>query len=205
MISVVIITFNQQNLLEQMLPIMLQQQEVSFEVIVVDKNSEDETPSYLERMEEQNSMLRHIVLPVTAHGIDKDHLAVMLGLRSALSDNVILMRPQCFPPTPQWLHDIAEAWTQHTPILMFPILYGKGHTMNLGQRIALFFARHGRARWSLGEAIGYRRSFFMDNGGFPSRTPRRLSTFSVLLRYFSKSNNTNILTDAKYSLHSMVS
>ena len=51
MISTVIITFNQQELLSKSLPLWLAQEDTDFEICVVDKNSEDDTVHMLEDME----------------------------------------------------------------------------------------------------------------------------------------------------------
>lgn len=202
MISLVIITFNQQEQLRHTLPMWLTQEDAVFDICVVDKNSEDDTVHMLEDMEEQYPNLHHVTIPRTAHGIDKDRLAVMLGIRGALCDQIILTRPQVVPPSPRWLSDITNVWSAEKTILL--ILEKNGKRLSLSRHLALFMARHGHARWALGQTIGYSRRFFMDNGGFPGNGNKKLSTFNALVRYFSKSHNTQIITDAEHTLHCMV-
>lgn len=200
MISTVIITFNQQELLSKSLPLWLAQEDTDFEICVVDKNSEDDTVHMLEDMEEQHSNLHHIEIPRTAHGINKDRLAVMLGIRHAVCNRIIILRPHVIPPTAQWLKETADAWNPDKPILMLPVMQGR--KLTLRQRYAMYMAQHGRAKWALGHALGYSRDFFMSSGGFPRKT--NISTFNAMIRYFSKPNNTQIIKDAKHTLHSLV-
>lgn len=200
MISLVIITFNQQEQLAKSLPMWLAQENAAFEICVVDKNSEDDTIHMLEDMEERHSNLRHTAIPRTAR-IDKDRLAVMLGIRGAVWNRIIILRPHVIPPATGWLRHIADTWNTQRPILLIPVIQGRKLTFR--QRYALFMAKHGRARWALGHAIGYSKDFFMNSGGFPGKT--NLSTFNALVRYYSKPNNTQIIKDAKHTLHSLVS
>lgn len=200
MISLVVITFNQQEQLSKSLPLWLAQENADFEICVVDKNSEDGTIHMLEDMEEQHSNLHHVVIPRTAR-IDKDRLAVMLGIRGAAWNRIIILRPHVIPPATEWIRHIADIWNPQRPILLIPVMQGRKLTFR--QRYALFMALHGRARWALGHAIGYSKDFFMNSGGFPSKT--NLSTFNALVRYFSQSNNTQIIKDAEHTLHSLVS
>lgn len=201
MISLVVITFNQQEQLSKSLPLWLAQEDADFEICVVDKNSEDDTIHMLEDMEERHRNLRHIGIPRTAHGINKDRLALMLGIRSAECDRILILRPHVIPPFPQWLNETNTAWKPGKPILMLPVL--QGGKLTLRQRYAMFMALHGRARWALGHAIGYSKEFFMNSGGFPGKS--NLTTFNALVRYFSKPNNTQIIQDAEHTLHSLVS
>ncbi len=201
MISLVIITLNQQEQLSKSLPLWLAQKDADFEICVVDKNSEDDTVRMLEDMEEEYTNLRHIVIPRTAHGINKDRLAVMLGIRGAVWNRMIIIRPHVIPPTEQWLREIADTWDPGKPILMLPVLQGSKLTFR--QRYAMYMAQHGRAKWALGHAIGYSKDFFMSSGGFPGKTS--LPTVNALVRYFSKPNNTQIIKDAEHTLHSLVS
>lgn len=203
MISIIVISYNQGEILEKTLPHFLEQKDIPFEVIVVDKNSDDETVDILERMEPGYANLRHIVLPVTAHSINKDHLAVMLGIRSATWDRVIITRPYCQPEYDMWLKDVADGWTEDRSILLLKTI--KGRRASIGQNIAIVMAKLGHARWAAGHALGYDRQFFMQNGGFPARTPKRMATLNILVRYYSNKTNTCVLSDAKYSLHSLVS
>lgn len=182
---------------------MLNQSGIDFDVIVVDKNSDDETLTLLEQLEAEHTDLRHIILPTTAHSINKDHLAVMLGVRAATWDRVIVTRPQCQPKSDSWLKDTVEAWPEDREILLLPTFQGKKPTLR--QRFAINMAKHGHARWALGHALGYHRRLFMQSGGFPARTPQKMATMTILVRYYSNQYNTCVLDDAKYSLHSVVS
>ena len=202
MISLIIISFNQQEQLRRTLPRWLAQQDTRFEVCVVDLNSKDDTLPMLEDIEEQYPNLRHISLPRTSHGIDKDRLAVMLGIRTAEWDRVIIMRPCVLPPTTQWVSEIVDTWSPHKPILL--IHGNSGKPLSLSRRLALFMARYGHARRALCPAIGYTKTYFMTSGGFPGKTHKRLSAIDALVCYYSKSDNTQIITDAEHSLHCLV-
>ncbi|MDE5561777.1 MAG: glycosyltransferase, partial [Bacteroidaceae bacterium] len=90
MISLLIITHEEEEILSRHLPALLSQQDAMYEVVVVDMNSKDNTVELLTALEEQYPHLRHLSLPYSARDISHERLALHLGLRAAISSRVLI-------------------------------------------------------------------------------------------------------------------
>ena len=110
MISVIITSFNQEEALRCSLPVFLSQTCCDYEVIVVDKNSEDLTVGYLEEMELSHKRLSHIVLPTSTKANNKDVMAMLLGIRHCVSQRVIIASAACVPHSEHLLDDVLAVW-----------------------------------------------------------------------------------------------
>lgn len=190
MISVIIITFNQEEFLRRHLSNWLEQDLLKSEVIVVDMNSEDNTILLLEQQEEIYNNLRHISLPASARGISKDRLAIMLGMRMADNDRVIITTPRCYPTDNTWMAQVNATWNTQRPILLIPV-WPDLRKPTCKQRWNRFLARHGHPRL-LGPALGYNRQLFLQQNGFPSRLKPKQSALDTLVRTYAKKQNTQV-------------
>lgn len=120
MVSIVIITHEEQGMLSQHLPAMLSQQGLEYEVLVVDMNSKDDTIEYLKSLEKSMPHLRHLSLPTSAKDISKERLALLLGVKSALSGQVLITNPEMEVRDEQWLAGITKRWEDGKTFLYIP-------------------------------------------------------------------------------------
>ena len=107
-ISVIIPVSREAILLEQNLPYILKQKYPSFEVVVVNIASNAETSDVLKRMEAKYRNLRHTFVPTTSRYIDKQKLALTLGIRAAHSEWCLLTAPDCHPVSDLWLETMSR-------------------------------------------------------------------------------------------------
>lgn len=107
-ISIIIPALDQGDYLAEYLPLFLQQDYPSFEVIVVDKASTDNTPDVLKRLSAEDKRLRYLSVPRSARHIELTKLALTLGVRSARFPWVVFTRADCQPASPNWLSRLAE-------------------------------------------------------------------------------------------------
>ncbi|MCF0196040.1 MAG: glycosyltransferase [Bacteroidaceae bacterium] len=104
-LSIIVEGHNQAASLRKSLPILLQQRYSNeFEVIVVDIHSNDDTKDVLEEMESRFRNLSHTAVPASARDISLNRLALSLGLRSAIGDWVVLLKPDYLPSSQEWLN-----------------------------------------------------------------------------------------------------
>ena len=91
-ISIIIPALDQGDYLAEYLPIFLQQNYPSFEIIVVDEASTDNTPDVLKRLSAEDKRLRYLSVPRSARHIELTKLALTLGVRSARFPWVVFTR-----------------------------------------------------------------------------------------------------------------
>lgn len=107
-ISIIIPAEDQATYLDQNLPKFLEQDYPSFEIIVVNIASSAETNDVLERHEATHKNLRHTFVPQSSRYIDRQKLAITLGIRAAHSDWCVLTSPDCHPTSTNWLKTMVK-------------------------------------------------------------------------------------------------
>lgn len=120
MISLLIISHEEQDKLACHLPTLLSQEGAEYEVVVVDMNSEDDTLEVLTSMEEKYPHLRHLSMPTSAKDISHERLALHLGLRATDSPQVIILNASIEAPSTHWIADIASHWRTDCDIMLIP-------------------------------------------------------------------------------------
>lgn len=121
MISLLIITHEEGEMLSRHLPALLSQQDAMYEVVIVDMNSKDNTIELLTALEEQYTHLRHLSLPYSARDISHERLALHLGLRATISSRVLILHAATELPSPHWVADIKAMWNKDSDILLVPV------------------------------------------------------------------------------------
>jgi glycosyltransferase involved in cell wall biosynthesis len=120
MITLLIITHDEEEKIIHNLPLLLSQQGADYEIVVVDMNSEDNTLELLNTLEENHKHLRHLSLPTSARDISRERLALHLGMRAANSKNVLILRPGTQVPDEQWLANVEKRWRTDGDIMLIP-------------------------------------------------------------------------------------
>ncbi len=102
-VSIVLCVKNEYENLVRLLPALLEQEYGSFEIVVVDKNSEDDTEVLLASLEHFHKNLTIRTLSADAKFGRDDLMALGLGIRAARYPYVIFFRPDCLPSSRKWL------------------------------------------------------------------------------------------------------
>lgn len=110
-ISVVILTENQEEKLVPLLENVLNQAYDFFEVVVVDKNSTDNTRIILENLEKRHENLQYTFIPKDTRHVSTHTLALTLGVKAAHYPWVVLLNPDFMPASDQWLSSLSEHMT----------------------------------------------------------------------------------------------
>jgi poly-beta-1,6-N-acetyl-D-glucosamine synthase len=174
-VSVIICAKNEAENLANFLPSVLEQDYPSFEVIVVNDCSEDNSDDILGRF-----------LPLYPHlrisSINKDpkfghskKFAQFIGIKAAVNEILVFTDADCQPESDKWLQHIASNFTEDT---RFVLGYGGYLTENgiLNRYIRydtafiamqyLGMAIRGIPYMGVGRNLAYRRSLFFDKKGF---------------------------------------
>lgn len=108
-LTVVVTAHNQGAQLRRNLPRILEQDYETFEVVVVNNDSTDETEDVLKELELKYAHLSHTFTPKSARYISPKRLSLTLGFRAARHDWVVLTEADCRPDSAQWLTTVGRA------------------------------------------------------------------------------------------------
>lgn len=117
-LSVIMTVHNQAEALERNLPVLLSlPYKAGYEVIVVDESSTDETNEVLDRLKEQYPNLYTTYIPDSSHYISRRKLAIMMGIKAAKNEWMILTEATCTPQQDTWLQTVASHINDDTDMI----------------------------------------------------------------------------------------
>lgn len=183
-VSVIIAAHNERYNLSQYLQALLSQDWPTYEVIVVDDGSEDETRAIVESYMVNDPRLRMTFVPYGARVRSTKKLALTLGAKAAKYDYLLLTDADCVPESPHWIAQMMTGFEGQQPmangeqpaqiVLGFsPYFCTKGHVNRLVRFDTLFNGLHylgaalcGHPYMGVGRNLAYRKELFFESGGF---------------------------------------
>lgn len=117
-LSIVIVSQEHAVALKNSLPSLLDQQYPNYEVVVVDAASTDDTPEVVKRLSERHENLRRTFVSPDSQIADLPRFALMLGLRAARADWVVVTAPGCYPDSKEWLMRMARHISSDTDLII---------------------------------------------------------------------------------------
>lgn len=200
--SVIICARNEGENLEKFLPKVLEQTYGTYEVIVVNDASEDNTQDVLERFQLQYPHLRTTFIPHDARVRSRKKLALTLAVKSAKYEYLVLTDADCCPATENWLSGIMSgfhneeteivlgygAYYEHPALLNRLIAYDT--LFNGLQYLGMAYARH--PYMGVGRNLAYRKSTFVRNHGFEGLQNERAGDDDLFVNKVANRCNTTI-------------
>ncbi len=175
-LSVVICARNEAENLAKFLPDVLKQDYPSFEVVVVNDCSEDNTDDVLGDLMKQYPHLKVSMIQKDPGFTHTKKLAMLIGIKAAKNDLLVFTDADCRPASPQWLRRVAEtaAPEKTDMVLGYGAYMAEKKLLNSYIRYETMFiamqyfgmAMAGRPYMGVGRNLAYRRSFFFEKGGF---------------------------------------
>lgn len=174
-VSVIICASNEEENLKQFLQSILEQDYPSFEVIVVDDHSTDESKWILDQLKQTYSHLRIVEIKEHIRLKHTKKFALTLGIKAAKHEHLIMTDADCAPNTNLWLREIAGAYQDNTQIVLgySPYFKEKGFLNKLIRfetthtaMSYLAYALKKDAYMGVGRNLSYLKSLFFTNKGF---------------------------------------
>jgi poly-beta-1,6-N-acetyl-D-glucosamine synthase len=174
-VSIIICAKNEAENLQMHLPKILEQDYPSFEVIVVNDCSEDNTQDILEKMQEKYPQLKITRIKEDEKFSHGKKLALTIGIKAAKNEWLLLTDADCFPESNQWLSGMQRNFTGNAEIVLG---YGgyiavKGFLNKLIRfdtfSIALQYFGFAMCKvpyMGVGRNLAYKKSLFLKNKGF---------------------------------------
>lgn len=174
-LSVIICARNEATNIQKFLPSVLEQDYPSYEVIVVNDCSQDETGNVLDQMMTEYSNLRVSTILPDLHFSHSKKLPVLIGIKAAKNDLLVFIDADCAPVSNRWLNSVAKGYNSGAQIILGygGYLSEKGILNKYIRYETMFIAVQymgmalaGKAYMGVGRNLAYRRSFFFEKGGF---------------------------------------
>jgi len=122
-ISVIVYAHNQAEVLQHNLPVLLDSHYPDFEVIVVDDGSTDDTESVLTQMDQRSEHFFHTTISERVQTVSRRKLAMLLGVKAAHNDIVLMTQAQCVPTSYDWLTSMGRLFTPEVDAVIGPVVY----------------------------------------------------------------------------------
>lgn len=200
-ITVVIAAKNEYHNLVLHLRDILEQDYPSFEVVVVNDQSTDESEYYLDSIRREYPHLKIVNVNNPVNFFKGKKFPLSIGIKSATHDLLVLTDADCKPSSKTWLTEIAMSYTKETELSLG---YGgyqqdKGllnyiirfETLITAQKY-LSFAKVGLPYMGVGRNLSYRKSLFYNQHGFQSHYKIQSGDDDLFVNKAANSKNTNI-------------
>ncbi len=175
--SIVICAKNEDDNLAEFLPLIFEQEYPNFEVVVVNDCSWDNTADFLKEFATKHSNLKIVTIKeddTYSHG---KKVALMMGIKGANNEHMLLTDADCRPNTKYWLRDMMQHFVAETEIVLGYGAYEKQKGfLNKIIRYDTFmiavqflsFALAGKTYMGTGRNLAYKKSLFFKMKGFAS-------------------------------------
>ena len=118
-VSVVICARDEAHNLVQTLPaVLVQDYKSSFEVVLVNDNSTDDTKYLIDEFKKAFKNINHVLLTQEAKMIAGKKFPLSMGIKSAKYEIVLLTDADCVPATEHWIKKMQAAYTDNIEIVL---------------------------------------------------------------------------------------
>lgn len=201
--SVIVYAHNDAEWLENFLPTMLHQDYPDYEVIVVDDASTDTSRNLLSDMLTHYDNLHLTLTPDHTRGLSRKKLSLMLGIKAAQGEAVLVTNANCCVTSDQWLRLMMRNFVPGTDVVIGYSHYRyksdrrAGHcyrvydTVTVGsQYLASAIAR--KPYRGVSDNLAFTRKAFFDNTGFSKNLDLRWGEDDVFLCEIAHEGNTRV-------------
>ena len=172
-----------------------------FEVIVVNDRSWDGSADVLEEFCAVYPNLRVINLDEKVNHICGKKLAVTLGIKGAIHENLLFTDADCYPSSDKWIKKMTPQFVSSTLILGFsPYENQKGILNKLIRFDAIYvgiqylsYAMAGIPYMGVGRNMAYKRELFYSVGGFRSHYALQSGDDDLFVNEAAQKNFTHVI------------
>lgn len=200
-VSIVLSARNEAHNLIKTLPLLLEQQYNSFEVVVVNDNSSDETEQVIRDFKVRYPHLKLVNLTSSVTNIQGKKFPLSIGIKSASYDLLLLTDADCLPSSPYWLINMAKHFREKTKIVLgYNTTEKKKSFMNLfahfdNLQVAIGYFSYALAKipyMGIGKNMAYTKTLFYGNRGFASQNHIHYGDDDIFINKVANSSNCDI-------------
>jgi glycosyltransferase involved in cell wall biosynthesis len=201
-ISVVVCAKNESENLQRLIPLLLQQDYPTFELVVINDASYDDTLDVLEIFAEKDARIKIVNVENNETFWGNKKYALTLGIKAAKYDHLLFTDADCIPASNHWIAEMTGCFSEEKSIVLG---YGKyrankfswTHLMvryeTLLTAIQYFsYAKLGSPYMAVGRNLAYHRKEFFRVKGFINHLNVRSGDDDLFIKDAATSKNTAI-------------
>ena len=204
-VSIIVSARNAGEDLESYLQALLSQDYPTYEVIVVDDGSEDNTREVIDSYLVRDTRLHTTFVPRDARVRSTKKLALTLAAKAAQYDLLLLTDADCVPESPHWISEMVSGFDniQNTKDIVLgygAYFYRPGFVNRLVRYDTLFNGLHylgdalcGHPYMGVGRNLAYRKSLFFESGGFSHLMTNRAGDDDLFVNHVATPDNTAVV------------
>ncbi|UBM60969.1 glycosyltransferase [Marinilongibacter aquaticus] len=210
-VSVVVAAWNEIKNLQELIPLLAEQDYPDFEIIIVDDRSSDGTYDYLLDIHNAFPNVRFVHVKALPEHFTAKKYAVTMGLKKAQKEVVLLTDADCRPNSKYWIREMAEALGPDKEVVLgFSPYYEYPGRLNAFIRYETFqtalqyfsFARVGVPFMGVGRNLMYRKEAFWAVNGFTKHLALLSGDDDLLINEIAHSKNTAICISEESHVYS---
>ena len=201
--TVVVYAHNDGACLKRFLPYLLNQNYPNYEVIVVNDSSVDNSAEVISEMIANYDKLRQTFIPEGSRNVSRRKLAIMLGIKAARNELIVVTNANCCPPGPDWLMLMCRNFTPDTDVVIgySRPRYKKDHKFGRNYRVYdnvtdsvqyLSSDINGYPFRGTNDNLAYRRSSFFANNGFHRSLMLHFGDDDLFVSEIARADNTRV-------------
>lgn len=211
-VSIIVCAHDEEQNLRELIPLLLNQQHESFEVIIVNDRSNDGTYDYLLEETKKHSRLKMVNIDKKPDHVNAKKYAITLGIRAAQYEWIVLTDADCRPVSESWLQSMSNGFGEKTEIVLGYSAYTKEPgLLNLFIRFETLFtgmqyiayALAGNPYMGVGRNLAYRKSLFLNNKGFHDFIGVTGGDDDLFVNRFANKGNTAVQTGESSLVYSI--
>lgn len=174
-VSILVCAQNESKNLPKLLTALLGQAYTTFEVIIVNDRSTDDSRELLEQESQKNDQLKVVNIDRLPGHVDGKKYAITLGIKAAQFDKIVLTDADCLPSSSHWLGHMVSGFDDTTRIVLGYSGYEKQKgLLNYFIRFETLWtalqyislAISGSPHMGVGRNLAYSKALFLDVKGF---------------------------------------
>ena len=201
-VSVIVCAKNEAENLELNLPLILSQKYSSFEVVLVNDSSSDNTLEVMKQFEAKHHNIKIVdVKTIEAFWGNKKY-ALTLGIKASKHDFLVFTDADCKPLSDEWLAHISSKFSNQKAIVLGYGAYAKKRLSFLNQLIRFetvmtalqyfSYASLGIPYMGVGRNMAYRKELFFNNNGFNGHMAIKSGDDDLFINEVADNKNTAI-------------
>lgn len=205
-VSIIICAKNEYNNLKSNLPLILNQVDVDFEVVVVDDQSSDSTKILLQNFANEYNNLSVVTIENHINKTKGKKFALTLGIKSASHEYLLLTDADCVPSSNKWLYGMTQHFNSSNIILGYGSYRRKKSFLNKLIRFDTFnvaiqyfsFSLNKLTYMGVGRNLAYKRSLFFNNKGFATHIHIPSGDDDLFIQQIANKDNVEIEVNNQY-------
>ena len=206
-ISVIVCAKNEQENIKKYIPLLANQNYATFEIVLIDDASSDETFEIFEEFEKQYSNIKLVKVANNEAFWGSKKYALTLGIKAAKYEYLLFTDANCYPTSNNWIAEMSTCFSPEKTIVLGYSGFKKIPNSFLNKLIRFesvltatqyfSWAQIGKPYMGLGANLAYKKSEFFKTNGFINHMKIRSGDDDLFINEAANQYNTKICFSKK--------